>query len=451
MDTECPIGCETYTATNPRIECPYCNADACLKCQKAYLLGASLDPHCMGCRRAWTPDVVASLFPEAFRKGELRKKVIQLLAEREKAYFPEAMETAIRNDLARRLNESLSKKRKIVLKIKRHMKLSDKLTHELVDEYNRVCGETEDLEKEQTHLRHGQPHEVVRIRTTTVRPCPVHGCEGYLSTAWKCASCNIHVCSKCEEPKGREEHACNPDTVATVELKRKDTKPCPKCGVCVSKTSGCDQMWCINCKTPFSWRTLQVESGLIHNPHYFEWLHRTGADVARTLPDNMCDDGWVWQSPRVLFGQHYKPTNQDVTTASNILRCMQEINHNNHNNNYAYNPQLYRELREKRIMGRITDKEWCTRLSALETVRKRKQTLHQIDIAMQAAASDLIRRLHARLSTWTETLEQLNALRNITNEQRMREWSDASAKFYHIWDDTWAMVPIKKQVSGLQQ
>jgi hypothetical protein len=38
----------------------------------------------------------------------------------------------------------------------------------------------------------------------------------------------------------------------------------------------CDQLWCTQCRTAFSWRTGQVETGAVHNPHYWEYVRQHG-------------------------------------------------------------------------------------------------------------------------------------------------------------------------------
>ncbi len=38
----------------------------------------------------------------------------------------------------------------------------------------------------------------------------------------------------------------------------------------------CDQMWCTSCNTAFSWKTLKIVNGTIHNPHYFEYMRQNG-------------------------------------------------------------------------------------------------------------------------------------------------------------------------------
>ena len=159
-----------------------------------------------------------------------------------------------------------------------------------------------------TLIRTGQLGEATRrTRTQFIRACPIETCRGFLSQQWKCGLCNVYTCSKCNVPKCNvpkcnvpknpdeqnsseeaAEHVCNPDDVATAELLAKDTKPCPQCGTGIFKIDGCDQMWCTECKTAFNWRTGQLETGNVHNPHYFEYQRRIGAD-ARNILDMPCN------------------------------------------------------------------------------------------------------------------------------------------------------------------
>lgn len=123
-------------------------------------------------------------------------------------------------------------------------------------------------------------------RRKFIKACPMEECKGFLSTGWKCGICTKSFCKDCHLEK-TDSHVCDEDTKKTIALLAKDTKPCPKCGTGIFKIDGCDQMWCVDCNTAFSWRTGQVEVGVIHNPHYYQWMRDTNnGEVPRNPLDN---------------------------------------------------------------------------------------------------------------------------------------------------------------------
>jgi hypothetical protein len=116
-------------------------------------------------------------------------------------------------------------------------------------------------------------------RNKFIKKCPNLECRGFLSSQWKCGLCNMWSCPDCHCLKGPEktsEHNCKAEDVATAKLLDKDSKPCPSCGAVIFKISGCNQMWCTQCRTTFDWQSLRIETGNIHNPHYLEYARHSG-------------------------------------------------------------------------------------------------------------------------------------------------------------------------------
>ena len=124
-------------------------------------------------------------------------------------------------------------------------------------------------------------------------PCPEDDCKGLVEIrTHKCITCRTELCSKCRAPfTPRKKHDCCNYDLLTIDFLQQDTKSCPICAVPIHKIKGgCDQMFCVQCHTAFSWKTRQVDKGLIHNPHashrqrwwlrvfiliglYYWWLH----------------------------------------------------------------------------------------------------------------------------------------------------------------------------------
>ena len=442
---ECHVRCETYSARNPCTRCPYCQGEACLLCQKAFILSVSLDPHCMHCRRPWPPEVLATLFPASFRSGDLRKHTVRLLAERERSYFPETIKT-YETDKTMKAIEAAED---LLLKLIQANAHPDKQA-QLRTRLQTLTLRRDDLLQEGGRVKHAE------VRAP--KPCPGATCSGFLSSAWKCVSCGIQVCSSCEEPK-KDGHLCRPDDVDSVIAKRKDAKPCPKCGVYVHRIEGCNHMFCVACKTPFDWATMTILSTRgFHNPHYSEWLKQNeGTQENPTGVDAPCAHGWPWEAVETMLGVLWVPHNDaDVPpptpptpyhvvqgsaaaeVLSDMCKCMYKIHELDFTHGgYAYNHEAYNELRERRVRGLIDDKQWCTQLSAKETTRMRKEAMHTIDMGMLTAARDLIQRLRARRASVADTLTQLDTLRCLSNDQRKRNYEDTKIPYYPSVNASW--------------
>jgi hypothetical protein len=130
-------------------------------------------------------------------------------------------------------------------------------------------------------------------RARIVCACPADECRGYVTDeAWTCGTCERATCKACHCLAGETLHVCDPGAVATAKLLARDTKACPSCAAPIHKISGCSQMWCVACHVTFDWNTMEIErDGVLHNPHYYEWLRRAGRDEPVGGQAMICENG----------------------------------------------------------------------------------------------------------------------------------------------------------------
>jgi hypothetical protein len=132
---------------------------------------------------------------------------------------------------------------------------------------------------------------VTDTRKQFVMPCPLD-CRGFLSTQYKCGTCQKSICSDCFVLK-ESDHVCIESNRLSAEMIKRESKGCPKCGARICKIDGCDQMYCtsqtdgVHCNTAFSWRTGKIETGTVHNPHYYELMQKKGVQL-RNAGDVQC-------------------------------------------------------------------------------------------------------------------------------------------------------------------
>jgi len=205
--------------------------------------------------------------------GDYKRHRKEILFQYEQSRLPETM-PALQNYLkAAKLSELVETLRN----------RERELRADLVKVRDTIWRSKIDLDRAKAGLPFGD-HQIKGPRQVFKQACPAEGCRGFLSTAWKCGICASKVCAKCFALKstggaadvGNNEHGCNPDDVKTADLIRKRTKNCPSCAVPIMKVSGCDQMWCTQCHTAFSWKTGRQINGHIHNPHFYQWQQEGG-------------------------------------------------------------------------------------------------------------------------------------------------------------------------------
>lgn len=238
MAEECPVCINAYTKQyRKRVECGYCGVACCSACLQQYVLTLQGDPHCMGCKRRMDGEFLASHLPRTFMLGRYKEHRERVLLEREKALLPASQDLLQNYRTAQGLRESLGD-------LDRERRQLLQRVYELNTEMAGVKNRAEAIERSQYTVGDNTAHGgTATERRQFVRACPMDGCRGFLSTAWRCGTCETWVCKDCGEPKlnGQrdEEHRCDPAAAASHALLQKDSRPCPQCASMIFKVDGC--------------------------------------------------------------------------------------------------------------------------------------------------------------------------------------------------------------------
>jgi hypothetical protein len=328
----------------------------------------------------------------------------------------------------------------------------------------------------------GEQVTVAARQVVVLRGCPGEGCRGFLDEKWICGVCDMSVCSHChiglgedevveerhgsaavdQAPEGKRWHICNPDQIATARLLARDTKPCPKCKALISKIDGCDQMWCTQCQTAFSWQTGQVEEGRVHNPHYYEWQRRNKGSVPREPGDvvpggDCCAQALTLQElpfdvteqvvDTTLFDNIFVDilsvipvslSEEDATKAKkmfkklgasmllSVYRNLVEIHEyyvlDRRNWTERYADQKSEEDAIDYLVGRLTEADWQRRTWSRDRARRFRNDCKEIKRMFYAAGRDILNSLVLGGGSVKvgETLKQMYELMKYANDNMIK-------------------------------
>lgn len=273
----CIICDNAFTSSRrKKIECKNCEKICCLTCFKDYLVKSeNITPKCMFCSENISYSFIRENCSVSFCNKELHEKRTETELNRQISLLPATQHLA---------NLEIER-RKYFAEIDLYDKRIEELKKEILI-----------IQRQKQHVPYPTLENIDREanKITFIQKCPIETCNGFLNSSWKCGICETYICNKCHTPKefrNDANHVCNEQTVANISAIKKDSKPCPKCATYIFKIDGCDQMWCPECKTAFSWKTGKIESGSIHNPHYFEFVRSINSGILPRQPGDIlpCD------------------------------------------------------------------------------------------------------------------------------------------------------------------
>jgi len=351
----------------------------------------------MNCRRFWPAEFIESSFTKVFRDGELRKHRENVLMDLEKAMLPASQSHVVA--------------KKLELELREHLKAyseRQKELHQLLRNGRKVI---EDLRIQINNVSKTGVNEVKKF----VRKCPVIDCRGFLNTNWHCELCTSNICKDCNEVK-LTDHVCDEDAKKTMELINKDCKPCPSCGTLIHKLVGCDQMFCVDCKTAFSWKKGTIETGVVHNPHYYQWVRNNNNGViARNPLDIPCgglpDYGTVCAFIRKRYRILNVPRTEGYVLSDIHILASHMLNYEMPR--FRTEPVNNIDLRVKYLMDDIDETDMKRQLNAREKLLHKQREFINVYRMFVDIASDNFRQY---LETSFDDQQFLGYTRRLINE-----------------------------------
>jgi hypothetical protein len=360
----------------------------------------------MSCHEVYTKEFMDVNLGHVYRCTILKKMRLEVLVAREKEYMPELMHRAQACKEMERIDielaayaKNIRQAQKVLLKLQQDKDKFVKIHLELLKNIN---SETNiDIAKSQYLLlsyhtsseellakiaEYEQQKKLLYVNRQTQEQIYYHGgtlkngnvkmhcikpeCKGFINESNNCGLCGIKVCKDCHEcmdDVDGVEHVCKQENIESVKAIAAETKPCPTCHARVYKTEGCDQMFCVQCHTAFSWDTGMIDRGRIHNPHYFEWLRQRRQQMPREVGDVPCGGLPNWESIKTAI----KPYGINVMNLTYLQTVHKMIEFIQSREIQKYPVQEGRdeylnEIAVDYMADKLSESQWKTKLLTIE-------------------------------------------------------------------------------------
>jgi hypothetical protein len=364
-------------------------------CFEKYMLLAVQDPHCMHCKKIWSREFIDTQFPKKFVDNELKIHREDILFEREKNLLVQTQH-----------NVSL-------LREQRHIESQIEVFQNQITELENKIAELEYKKNSIQPFRNNpEYHNEIRIQ------CPMPNCRGFIENSKKCGICDVLICIECRE-RQEEEHKCNEETVESVKALERDTKRCPSCAVQIFKSSGCNQMWCTNCRTAFDWISMELVKDIVHNPHYLEYVEQNGADTVVN-----CQQGMMFANIEDII-RILREKGSETFVLHQIIEVYRYMIHYHQvvlpKYPARFDPDMNLDLRMKYLINEISEDEFKKMLQRRQKDMEKKMEYRDVGdtyinlindmfriFVVEKNTEDLIEHIRSITHTTQEAIQQLN-------------------------------------------
>ena len=429
--TDCSICCSAFL-NKDITKCPFCDILVCKTCVKTFIFSQKkVDAECMGCKNILSRSALAEMFGNThFIEGPLKDHIKDVMFAEEKVRIPEILPIVkAKNDFDKRYNECLLMKEQLSTRRDELNRFISQCWEDMVHRNNyefakakaelagidtffekNVCEKFDFFE----HVR-AQRNAPGNAKSKAEKPtysfaCANPECLGHIKGNGICDACDNKTCTKCFAFVGNKdtEHECKKEDVESADFIKKNSKPCPKCGISITHAGGCAQMWCANCHHVFNFSTGKAETGNIHNPEYFRYMRDNNITIPRYRPNNNpCGDDLTIAYNRL------RASIKDKACLDSIIDIYRVINHINGEAipsiRYDRVPTDTREMRFNLVTKQITEASFKTELAK----RYKKRCFIEERLSIVESLRDIIQDEFVSLSTM-EGIQQIT--RERTNE-----------------------------------
>lgn len=404
------------------------------------------DFHCMNCNVLWGYEFLLKHMTKTSMKRILLHRQ-EVLFDREKAKLPQTQvyvryqmeinrDIELRDELYRAFNilhEMIVRNSILISKEYRDLQtnnISKSATLERIKKLNEINEKYRNESKrlmEDANKNYMKIHKWGKDMTTEdeikddhiVYKCQKIGCKGFVMSDWYCGMCNNVYCKMCYNVYDID-HICNSQDIDTINVIMSTSKSCPSCGIMIHKLDGCSQIWCTNCKTTFDYDTGLIDTGIIHNPHYYQWFRENIHDTDKMSDDNsdrLIDNRQLIRHIMVAFGN-------DTEESMKLLRITRLIMHIYHLIETIHIPDtknIKYNMRERinYMMDKITENDFKRKLLKKEKALKYNMNMKEIYETCLVIMNDISHKLLRKnyIHETKDIIEEFeNFLQYINNE-----------------------------------